>query len=209
MAQHGMLVVWTDVDRSEEATFERWYEREHLSERVGHPGWLWARRYRADSGPRPYIALYLTDSPAALASPVYQAALANPTPLSRTMTAAMRDMLRVIGTVTIDLGAGLAGNIMALRLQPGPRRSELRTRLASETLPELLAHDGVVAARLVEADPERSVPLGAPAGTPPFDDWILLVEATSPAVLAALEPRLRHVVRVIEPVGSFRFLSAR
>ena len=45
MAGKGMLVTSMDIDESDEQEFNRWYDREHLAERVTIDGFLEARRY--------------------------------------------------------------------------------------------------------------------------------------------------------------------
>src|SRR3977135_3497433 len=45
LAGKGMLLTSMDIDASDEAEFNRWYDREHLRERVAIEGFLEARRY--------------------------------------------------------------------------------------------------------------------------------------------------------------------
>ena len=48
----GLLMVWTDVPADKEEDFNRWYNEEHLAERLSVPGFLSAARYEAvKSGP--------------------------------------------------------------------------------------------------------------------------------------------------------------
>jgi hypothetical protein len=47
LAGKGMLLTSMDIDPSDEAEFNRWYDREHLEERVAIDGFLEARRYVA------------------------------------------------------------------------------------------------------------------------------------------------------------------
>jgi hypothetical protein len=47
LAGEGMLLTSMDIDPSDEADFNRWYDREHLLERVAIEGFLEARRYVA------------------------------------------------------------------------------------------------------------------------------------------------------------------
>ncbi len=73
------LFIWTNVQPEHEADMNRWYESEHLRERVLIPGFRWARRYRALLGPRRYLALYRTDALDVFSSPAYQFAFRNQT----------------------------------------------------------------------------------------------------------------------------------
>ena len=80
-------MVWTDIDAVDEPDFNRWYDREHMQERVALPGFRCARRYRALRGcPRPYLALYDTGELAVFDSDAYRNAFEKQTvrPNSRT-----------------------------------------------------------------------------------------------------------------------------
>ena len=57
MAGKGMLLTSMDIDASDEAEFNRWYDREHLEERVAIPGFLEARRYIAQQASPKYLSL--------------------------------------------------------------------------------------------------------------------------------------------------------
>ena len=71
----GILAIWNDIEPEGYEHFERWYNREHLQERVGVPGFRFGRRYEAVSGgDRRFFAFYEVDSPAVLTSPAYHAA---------------------------------------------------------------------------------------------------------------------------------------
>ena len=63
---------------SDEAEFNRWYDREHLEERVAIAGFLEARRYVAHDGKPKYLSLYSTETFEVLDSPAYRTALAQP-----------------------------------------------------------------------------------------------------------------------------------
>ena len=84
LAGKGMLLTSMDIAPSDEAEFNRWYDREHLLERVAIPGFLEARRYVAHQGSPKYLCLYSTATFDVLDSPAYRAALMNPTDWSKT-----------------------------------------------------------------------------------------------------------------------------
>jgi len=52
LAGKGMLLTSMDIDALDEAEFNRWYDREHLLERVAIDGFLEARRYVAHKARR-------------------------------------------------------------------------------------------------------------------------------------------------------------
>ena len=79
---------------SDEAEFNRWYDREHLEERVAIDGFLEARRYVAHDGQPKYLSLYSTETFEVLDSPAYRTALANQTDWSKANIARFKNMIR-------------------------------------------------------------------------------------------------------------------
>jgi Domain of unknown function (DUF4286) len=68
----GLLLFTTDIDPALEDEFNRWYEEEHLPERMAIPGFITARRFRALEGGPKYLALYDLESPDVLQAAPYQ-----------------------------------------------------------------------------------------------------------------------------------------
>jgi hypothetical protein len=79
IAGKGMLLTSMDIDASDEAEFNRWYDLEHLEERVAIDGFIEARRYIVHQGSPKYLCLYSTSTIDVLDSPAYKTRLANPT----------------------------------------------------------------------------------------------------------------------------------
>ena len=82
-AQPGILAIWNDVTPGREADFDRWFQSEHLIERLGVPGFIFGRRHEAISGSNRYFNLYVVDGPEVLTSKPYLDRLDNPTPMTR------------------------------------------------------------------------------------------------------------------------------
>src|SRR5204862_5040371 len=99
MAGKGMLLTSMNIDPAHEAEFNRWYDREHLEERVAIPGFLEARRYVAHQGQPKYLSLYSTDAFEVLDSPAYRAALAAQTDWSKTNIARFKNMIRGVARI--------------------------------------------------------------------------------------------------------------
>jgi len=187
-ADPAQLLVWTDIDPAHEAEFNRWYDREHMQERVRIPGFGRAGRYRAVGAQRRYLALYRTADLGVFRSDAYRQAFANQTPWSVQNFARMRDPLRRVGLVTLRGGAGIGGCLALLPFMPpgDPEAvSARRDAIRGTVLPSLLAADGVVAAHLMETDPALSTPIApdAAARLAPPAEWFLVVEATDPDAL--------------------------
>ncbi len=72
----GLLLVMIEVEPAHEADFNRWYNEEHVPERLSVPGFLNARRFVALEGEPKYLALYDLESPAVLQTEAYTKLLA-------------------------------------------------------------------------------------------------------------------------------------
>lgn len=68
----GLLLVMIDIDPEHEEEFNRWYDEEHLPERVGCEGFLSGRRFVSVEGEPKYLALYELESPEVLSGEAYQ-----------------------------------------------------------------------------------------------------------------------------------------
>ena len=82
----GLLMVYTDVGPEHEDEFNRWYNEEHIPERLSIPGVLGAARYTALQGGPKYLACYELAEPEAWHSEAWQYWLNNPTEWSRRMS---------------------------------------------------------------------------------------------------------------------------
>jgi hypothetical protein len=188
----GMLLTSMDIDSSDEAEFNRWYDREHLEERVAIAGFLEARRYVAHDGRPKYLCLYSTETFEVLDSPAYRAVLANPTPWSKTTMARFKNMIRSVAHITISRGNGRGSALGIIRLRPSANgKDSLRTALRDELDPARL--DGIISMHLIESDPALSRPItdDPSASNPGAGDWFVLIDATHPSALPAIVARLR------------------
>ncbi len=79
----GLLMVWADVPADKEPEFNRWYNEEHLAERLAIPGFLSGARYEAVKGGPKHLAVYELENPAVLESAAYKKVSANPTPWTK------------------------------------------------------------------------------------------------------------------------------
>jgi hypothetical protein len=79
----GLLMVWADVPPEREEEFNRWYNAEHVAERLAVPGFLSAARYEAVKGGPKHLACYELESAAVLDSAAYRRVQQNPTPWTR------------------------------------------------------------------------------------------------------------------------------
>jgi hypothetical protein len=129
MAGKGMLLTSMDIDSADEAEFNRWYDREHLEERVAIDGFLEARRYVAHQGSPKYLSLYSTATFDVLDSPAYRTALANQTAWSKATIARFKNMIRAVARITVSRGQGRGAALGIIRLRP-TKGSEDKLRAA-------------------------------------------------------------------------------
>jgi len=179
LAGKGMLLTSMNIEPSEEPEFNRWYDREHLEERVAIPGFLEARRYVAYQGNPKYLSLYSTETFEVLDSPAYRIALANQTAWSKTNIARFKNMIRGVARITVSHGTGRGAALGIIRLRPTPGgEDKLRTAVRDQLDPAKL--DGIISMHLIENDPVLSKPLtdDPSAPNPGAGDWFILIDAT-------------------------------
>lgn len=191
LAGKGMLLTSMDIDPSHEAEFNRWYDREHLEERVAIDGFLEARRYVAHNGSPKYLSLYSTATFEVLDSPTYRTALANQTDWSKANIARFKNMIRAVARITISRGQGRGAVLGIIRLRPSTgSEEEFRAVLQDQLDPAEL--DGIISMHLIESDPALSRPLtdDPSAPNPGAGDWFVLVDATHANVVRAAATRI-------------------
>jgi len=190
LAGKGMLLTSMDIDPADEGEFNRWYDREHLEERVAIDGFLEARRYLAHAGSPKFLFLYSTKTIEVLDSAPYRARLNNPTDWSKKIMARFKNMIRVVARVTASRGVGRGGVLGIVRLRPNAGKEDtLRTELKSRLDPADL--DGIISMHLIEGDAKLSGPTTEiPSAGSSAADWFVLVDGTSiSAITTALAGR--------------------
>lgn len=183
----AQLCIWTNIDPAFEADFNRWYDREHMQERVAIPGFRFARRFKAlHDTARPYLALYCTQDAGVFTSEPYTRAFTHQTEWSLRNFSRMRHTQRRVGTLDVEAGEGQGGMLAAFVL-PETTVQQARPRLDAQ-LAEIAQADAVVRATLQVTVPALSVSLTAADALPPPADAVVLIEGTDPdAVRTAAE----------------------
>lgn len=126
----GILAIWNDVHSGREADFERWYNTEHLTERIAVPGFRLGRRYAALHGTPRYFCWYRVDTPEVLTSPAYLARLNDPTPLTRrVMTEVVDGMIRTVCRQVSARGRLYGAYSVTARFEMALRHQEARAGL--------------------------------------------------------------------------------
>lgn len=185
----GMLITFMDIAPGDEVEFNRWYDGEHVAERVGIPGFIDARRFTSAAGSPKYLAFYEAESLAVLGGEAYRRALNNQTAWSRSVMARFVKPGRIIAELKASHGHGRGGAVAFIRCAPAAGRDAALRGWLDGAMARLVEQPGIVATHLLVNDPALSLPLDADgkpvAGAPPAPTtWIVIVEATG---LAALE----------------------
>ena len=151
----GLLAVWTDIPAPLEEDFNRWYNEEHLAERVGIPGFVSARRYVSLQGTPKYIALYETADARVLRSETYLKVLNNATPRTQKIRPHFQHFIRNEYESILTLGttpARAAPYVLTARLETAPEHeAEFNEWYNTDHLPALVSVPGVYAARRYRA----------------------------------------------------------
>ncbi|MGH7355887.1 MAG: hypothetical protein ACRELS_15070 [Candidatus Rokuibacteriota bacterium] len=119
----ALLMVWADVPADQEAEFNRWYNDEHLAERMSIPGFLSGARYEAVKGGPKHLAYYELESVDVLRTDAYTRVQNNPTPWTRRAgpatiaTSYIRNVYTMIHPAAVT--ERIAGSAMAPALQIG------------------------------------------------------------------------------------------
>ncbi len=157
MAEHGqgLLVVWTDIPAAVEDDFNRWYNEEHLAERVGIPGFLNARRYVSLEGAPKYIALYETVDAQVLKSETYLKVLNTPTPWTQRVRPHFQNFVRNEYELIFTHGTlpeQAAPYVLTVCLETDiEHEAEFNEWYNTDHLPALVSVPGVYAARRYRA----------------------------------------------------------
>ena len=114
----GLLMVWCEAPDEIEDEFNRWYNEEHIEERLSIPGILSAARYEAVvSGPK-HLAVYELESSAVMESEAYLKVRAKPSEWSLRMSPEYSATTYVRNVYEMIHPSGLTDEIAASPMAP-------------------------------------------------------------------------------------------
>lgn len=204
IAGKGMLLTSMDIDPADEAEFNRWYDREHIEERVAIDGFVEARRYVAHAASPKYLGLYSTASFEVLDSPAYREKLKHQTDWSNKVMARFKNMIRSVARITISHGTGRGGALGLIRLRPAAGDAEkLRATLREKLDPA--QRDGIISMHLLEGDPQLSKAIGSDTPGPGAGDWFVLIDGTGMEAVTAAVAGLKDVGPQVSS-GTYRLM---
>jgi len=183
LAGEGAVAIWNDIAEAGRAEFYAWHLHEHMPERVGIPGFVRGRRYRAaDAATQPeFFTLYETSSFQVLQGSDYLARLNDPTDWTRSATAHFQTTTRSLTRVVASHGVGSGGAMLTVRFDIAdeavddvvPRLTsalEAAARLPRISGAHLLGSDAGMSRQSTAESKDRK-DLQAPAR------WVLVLEA--------------------------------
>ncbi len=207
----GMLCTRMDVDSADTAELNRWFDKEHMEERVRIPGFLDARRYIAVTGTPKYLNLYETESLTVLGSPAYRQRLANQTQWSMKVMAKFKNFYRAVGPINVSQGIGHGAFVGFVWLKPvGGRERDLREWLETQQFPALIKMDDILSVHVLESDPSLSGPPPGVSGSESTDekaaDWFVIVEGTEAKAVSDVGQK-RFASGVFKKLGTAKLIS--
>lgn len=206
----AFLAIWHDIDPAMAADWHRWHSDEHMPERVAIPGFLAGRRYMSPEAPsHACFTLYEGRDLAVFASPAYHERLNAPTPWTRRMAPAFRNLVRGACRRVASAGpaGGYGGALLTLRLEGSGAEADGADALVERTA----ALDGVVGAQLgiceaAVTSAETSERALRSATAEQAFDGVVVVEAYDPAALGRQAPEIEALVAAaglgLRPVAS-------
>jgi hypothetical protein len=197
LAGEGAVAIWNDIAEAGRAAFYAWHLHEHMPERVGIPGFVRGRRYRAaDATTRPeFFTLYETLSLQVIQGTDYLSRLNAPTEWTRATTAHFQATTRSLTRVVSSHGVGSGGAMLTMRFDIADDAQHEAVPLmtsaleAAARLPRisgahlLRADDGVSAQSTAESQGRKD--LLTPAR------WVMLLEGCDVDALGAAQAELQ------------------
>lgn len=197
LSGEGAIAIWNGIADEGRQDFYAWHLHEHMPERLGIPGFLRGRRYRAaDKQTHPeFFTLYETQTFEVTQGLDYLNRLNAPTAWTKRATSHFQTTSRALTRVLASFGPGQGGALMTLRFDmPDDGADECEALkqllLTLSSAPEitglhLLKADGAASAAKTNESKGRK-DIEAPA------NWVILVEACSPKALKPVLARLRR-----------------
>jgi hypothetical protein len=195
------ITMWCDIDPLAWTDFENWHVREHLPERMGVDGFVRGTRWRSESRSHGVFVLYELEDLSAFQGPSYQQRLNDPTPWTKRVMPAVKNMMRTPSRITQRTGAGLGNSLLTLGMRPRLGSEEDLRGWLSNQCTSALIDLGASSVILLEADkhlPRASTAEHALRGVEDqVGDWCLLVDNYQ---RAARDQMAEH----LETTGMFR-----
>ena len=206
LAGEGAVAIWNDIAEAGRAEFYAWHLHEHMPERVGIPGFVRGRRYRAaHAATQPeFFTLYETLSFEVIQGSDYLARLNQPTDWTRAATAHFQSTSRSLTRVVASHGVGSGGAMLTMRFDIAddavhtvvPRLTstlEAAARLPRIGGAHLLSADAGVSGQATAESKDRKDLLLPPR-------WVVLLEGCDVEAFDEAIELTRQISELREPV---------
>ncbi len=219
----AFMIMWHDIAPEADAEYNLWHTRQHMPERLDHPGFLRSRRgINRDLARQAYFTCYEGEALESFLSPEYARSLNEPTDWTRQVAPYFRNFLRMACAVVRSDGRGLGGGLVTSRfsLQPGMDEAAAVAALGP-VLDALAQTHPITGIHLAAARPAFSgqktseTELRPPMHERPFD-LVVFAETTGPAEAEAaallVEPAIAAAGfrdQIVQPYGVAYTLERR
>jgi len=206
LAGEGAVAIWNGIAEAGRSEFYAWHLHEHMPERVGIPGFVRGRRYRAaDAATQPeFFTLYETTTLQVIQGTDYLSRLNEPTPWTRATTAHFQATTRSLTRVVASHGVGSGGALLTVRFDLAEASTRDSVSRLGAALQSAAALPRITGAHLLGADPAASgqstaeskgrKDLMVPAR------WVMLVEGCDIDALDAALALVQDAASLDEPV---------
>lgn len=192
----AFLIMWHDIAAAAEAEYSEWHTRQHMPQRLGHPGFLRGRRgVNRTLARQHWFTLYEGEGFDAFRSPAYLRSLNNPTEWTRRMQPHFRNFLRVSCAPVASAGRGVGAALATWRCDVVDRSAAEAARDLAARVEALLALPGVSSVHVGVARPEASsIPTSETALRPVMQersfDLVVIAEGIGRGELRRAEPAM-------------------
>jgi hypothetical protein len=144
----AFIIMWHDIAPEHDADYNLWHTRQHMPERLDHPGFLRSRRgVNAGAAHQKYFTLYEGEALDTFISPEYARSLNHPTEWTRRVAPHFQNFLRMACEVRSTNGRGGGGGLISARitLQAGfdASAAELALNPALKSIADIAGVTGV------------------------------------------------------------------
>ena len=124
----GVLALWNDCKTNQESLYEKWYQGEHLQDRVSIPGFKLGRRHQSNDATPKYFTYYETESAEVLFSEAYLYQLDNPSTLTReVMQGVFTNVSRTVCRCLHRVGEMQGSHVVTARSSTPTNKDDLKT----------------------------------------------------------------------------------
>jgi hypothetical protein len=211
----AFVIMWHDIATEGESEYHHWHSKEHMPERLSHPGFLRSRRgVNWSYGRQRYFTLYEGEALDTFLSAEYARSLNGPTEWTSRMAPHFRHFLRSACEVVYSAGRGVGGALCTIRGDlPGDEGDGAREALLLDRLlpglERLVEDPRVCGVHLAMPRPDFSAVRTRETDLrPPMDErgfeFVLIVESYG---LREMETVMPAAAELLEDAGAANLLT--